>query len=307
MGSSDNLPTSHPHYLGAPIASSGTPDYIDDKVLDPVAIDLANGHVEIPTGEAEDVFDGGAAFSVSAWVKGASKQALGSIIQKGASRTNNFFNAPITLWVDASANDTITANSLGQVVSWQNLVDPTVVLEGHSTNKPDTGVATINGLNAIKFVKRSNNNMERVIAKKNGADWNPGGPIGVNHKPTDIAVILVARVDKLRRNGFPFNFGWGDHFRGVMDGFIGGILVEGDQFSAFPAGQTRLIAMHFSKTDGVQKAFVNGSEKYSKPRTDDANSNIGSSFAWPFNNNSYSSDWTLGEMIVTQILPSLCP
>ena len=72
---------------------------------------------------------------MSAWIKGASKQALGSIISKGASRTNNFFNAPITLWVDASANDTITANSLEK---WYlgNLVDPTVVLEGHSTNKP---------------------------------------------------------------------------------------------------------------------------------------------------------------------------
>ena len=91
--------------MGAPIASSGTPDYIDDSPFGSgKAIDLANGHVEIPTGEAEDVFDGGAAFSVSAWIKGASKQALGSIISKGAGRSNNFFNAPITLWVDASAN-----------------------------------------------------------------------------------------------------------------------------------------------------------------------------------------------------------
>ena len=86
-GLQDSLPTSHPHYLGAPIASSGTPDYIDDSPFGSgKAIDLANGHVEIPTGEAEDVFDGGAAFSVSAWVKGASKQALGSIISKGPVR-----------------------------------------------------------------------------------------------------------------------------------------------------------------------------------------------------------------------------
>ena len=122
------------------------------------------------------------------------------------------FQAPITLWVDASATDTITANANGEVVSWQNLVDPTVVLEGHSTNKPDTGVTTINGLNALKFVKRSNNNMERVIAKKNGSNWNPGGPIGVNHKPTDLALILLAQIDVQRRNNFPLSFGWGDHF-----------------------------------------------------------------------------------------------
>ena len=90
--------------------------------------------------------------------------------------------------MDASATDTITANANGEVVSWQNLVDPTVVLEGHSTNKPDTGVTTINGLNALKFVKRSNNNMERVIAKKNGANWNPRGPIGV--KITNRPILL---------------------------------------------------------------------------------------------------------------------
>ena len=32
-------------------------------------IDLADGHVEVLTGETEDVFDGGNSFSVSAWVK----------------------------------------------------------------------------------------------------------------------------------------------------------------------------------------------------------------------------------------------
>ena len=37
--------------------------------------------------------------------------------------------------------------------------------------------------------------------------------------------------------------------------------------------------MHLSKTDGVQKAFKNGSQAYSKPRTDNANYNVnGSSF-----------------------------
>ncbi|MEL0098090.1 MAG: DUF2341 domain-containing protein, partial [Opitutae bacterium] len=298
-----NLPSSHPYSLGAPVASSGTPDYITDTPFGSgKAIDLANGHVEIPTGEAEDVFDGGAAFSVSAWVKGASKQALGSIISKGAGRGNNMFQAPITLWVDATASDTITTDSSGNLLTWQNLVDPTVVLEGHSSYKPTIGTATINGLEAVEFDRQGRNRMERVVAKQNGANWNPGGPVGVNHKPTDIAVTLVAQIDVQRRNNFPFGFGWGDHFA-WSNGYIYWRYTGGrSQFLAYTTGVPNVLTMHFSKTDGVQKAYVNGSQTFSKARTDDANSNIGSNFVWPdnVNNNSYSSDWRLGEMIVTR-------
>jgi len=297
-GTSDSLPSSHAYNLGAPLASSGTPDYITDTPFGSgKAIDLANGHVEIPTGEAENVFDGTTNFSVSAWIKGASKQPLGSIVSKGAGRSNNMFNAPITMWVDASATDTITANANGEVVSWQNLVDPTSALEGHSTNKPDTGVTTINGLNALKFVRRSDNNMERVLGKKNGADWNPAG----SGRPDDMALILLAQIDTQRRNNIPFGFGWGDHFP-WNNGYIYWRYTGGrSQFNAFSTGVPTLITMHLSKTDGVQKAFKNGSEVFNKPRTDDANYNVGSSFYFPWNGSgSYASDWTLAEMIVTK-------
>jgi hypothetical protein len=131
------------------------------------------------------------------------------------------------MWVDASATDTITSNANGEVVSWQNLGDPTSALEGHSTNKPDTGVTTINGLNALKFVRRSDNNMERVLGKKNGADWNPAG----SGRPDDMALIILAQIDTQRRNNFPFGFGWGDHFHGVTAGFTGDI----------PEGGTNLV------------------------------------------------------------------
>ena len=208
-----------------------------------------------------------------------------------------FFNAPITMWVDASATDTITANANGEVVSWQNLVDPTSALEGHSTNKPDTGVTTINGLNALKFVRRSDNNMERVLGKKNGSGWNPAG----SGRPNDMALIILAQIDTQRRNNFPFSFGWGDHFP-WSNGYIYWRYTGGrSQFNAFSTGVPTLITMHLSKTDGVQKAFKNGSEVFSKPRTDDANYNVGSSFHFPFNGGgSYASDWTVGEMIVTK-------
>ena len=71
---------------------------------------------------------------------------------------------------------------------------------------------------------------------------------------------------------------------------------------AFSTGVPTIITMHLSKTDGVQKAFKDGSEKYSRARTDDANYNVnGSSFHFPFNGGgSYASDWTVGEMIVTK-------
>ena len=297
-GLQDSLPTSHAHSMGAPIASSGTPDYVADTPFGSgKAIDLINGHVEIPTGEAEDIFDAGTDFSVSAWIKGGSKQPLGSIVSKGAGRSNNMFNAPITMWVDASAIDTITSNANGEVVSWQNLVDPTSALEGHSTNKPDTGVTTINGLNALKFVRRSDNNMERVLGKKNGADWNPAG----SGRPDDMALIILAQIDTQRRNNFPLGFGWGDHFPWnngrIYWRFTGGRA----DFVAFSTGVPTIITMHLSKTDGVQKAFKDGSEKYSRARTDNANYNVGSSFHFPFNGSgNYASDWTVAEMIVTK-------
>ncbi|NDH16640.1 MAG: hypothetical protein EBY48_06120, partial [Opitutae bacterium] len=65
------LASAHPYKLGAPTLASGTPAYITDTPFGSgKAIDLADGHVEVSTGESEDVFDGGSAFSVSAWVKG---------------------------------------------------------------------------------------------------------------------------------------------------------------------------------------------------------------------------------------------
>jgi hypothetical protein len=69
-GLTSNLPSSHPYKLGHPISASGSPTYITDTPFGSgKAIDLADGHVEVSTGESEDEFDGGAAFSESVWVK----------------------------------------------------------------------------------------------------------------------------------------------------------------------------------------------------------------------------------------------
>ena len=94
-GLQDSLPTSHAHSLGAPLASSGTPDYIADTPFGSgKAIDLINGHVEIPHREAENVFDGSTSFSVSAWIKGGSKQALGSIVSSKKVEVTTFLMLP---------------------------------------------------------------------------------------------------------------------------------------------------------------------------------------------------------------------
>ena len=139
--------------------------------------------------------------------------------------------------------------------------------------------------------------MERVLGKKNGADWNPAG----SGRPDDMAFIIVGQIDTQRRNNFPLGFGWGDHFP-WSNGYIYWRYTGGrSQFNAFSTGVPTLITMHLSKTDGVQKAFKNGSEVFNKPRTDNANYNVGSSFNFPWNGSgSYASDWTVGEMIVTK-------
>ena len=80
-------------------------------------------------------------------------------------------------------------------------------------NRPDTN-GSINGINAINFDKRSNNNMERIIAYKNGYgvdNWNPATSDGTTPGDVnDVFVMLIARLDTMKRNSFPFNFGWGD-------------------------------------------------------------------------------------------------
>ena len=60
----NNLPSSHPFKGAPPISTTASPDYITDTPFGSgKAIDLVNGHVEVLTGDTEDVFDGGNAFS----------------------------------------------------------------------------------------------------------------------------------------------------------------------------------------------------------------------------------------------------
>jgi hypothetical protein len=97
------LPSSHPYYLGAPVSASGTPEYISDTPFGSgKAIDLANGHVEVTTGESEDSFDGGGASSVSAWVKGWPSSSFAPFVSKGAKFNKPTEIASLKLWLDAA-------------------------------------------------------------------------------------------------------------------------------------------------------------------------------------------------------------
>ena len=107
-GLSSKLASSHPYYLGAPVSASGTPDYIADTPFGSgKSIDLKDGHVEIPTGESEDDFDGGSSFSVSAWVKGWPGKSMDTIVSKGGVITADPSSASgMIAWFDAA--DTFT-------------------------------------------------------------------------------------------------------------------------------------------------------------------------------------------------------
>ena len=102
-GLTSSLPSSHPYALGAPTLSSGSPDYITDTPFGSgKAIDLSNGHVEVSTKGNENDFDGGSAFSVSAWVKGWPGKSAGPIITKGAKLPDPSSVPGMKLWLDSS-------------------------------------------------------------------------------------------------------------------------------------------------------------------------------------------------------------
>ena len=79
------------------------------------AIDLADGHVEVSTGESEDVFDGGGAFSVSAWVKGWPTESYAPFVSKGAkfNKPNEMYRR-LNLWLDAT--DLTTMDGQGHLL-----------------------------------------------------------------------------------------------------------------------------------------------------------------------------------------------
>ena len=212
----------------------------------------------------------------------------------------------VMLWLDANDSSTIVTGSSNEINTWSNKIDPSVMMHSHSTNKPDSG-ALINGLNAIDFDKRSQDNIEYMDAKKNGTtNWNPAGENGViSGKIQNLVLFMVARLDEVRRSQFPFGFGWRDHFPWQNRNVFWRRSDVRETFALPTAGSSFVLTMTHSITEGKQKAFVNGELKFDKPRTNDWGLDNMSVFRFPNHNASgdmsstgFGIDWTLGEMIV---------
>ena len=170
-----------------------------------------------------------------------------------------------------------------------------------ATYKPDTG-ASINGLNAITYDKRADNQMEYMNAKKNGStNWTPATSNGaISGKVQNLVIFLAVRMDVRRRSAFPFGFGWGDHFPWSNGSVYWKHESSRPTFSIGGNGTTCVITMVHSKSLGKQLAYKNGAKVYDGPRTNDNQlSNMGV-FTWPSSNASsnYGIDWTTGEIMV---------
>ena len=208
----------------------------------------------------------------------------------------------VTMWLDASDPDSITLATGNEIDSISNKVNGAVSLYGHSTNKPDTG-GEINGINAIDFDKRSDNNIEKITAYEGGRNnqtWTPATADGRPGEVRDVFVIMVARLDTQLRNTFPFGFGWGDHFPWINGNIFWWFSDNRKSASMIKAGETALLGLRFSVTEGFQSVFKNGVSILSGPRS--SPTNAAGSFFFPATHavSGYGSDWTLGEMIVSR-------
>jgi hypothetical protein len=206
----------------------------------------------------------------------------------------------ITLWLDATDSGTIVTGTGNEVNTWANKIDTSVKMTSHSTNKPDTG-ESINGLNALGFDKRSDNNMEYMDAKKNGSNWTPATSNGaISGKVQNLVLMMAARMDTRRKSYFPFGFGWGDHFPWNNGNVYWKHESSRPTFSIGANGTTFVLSMVHSKSLGKQLAYMNGSKVFDGPRTNDNQLGNMGVFRWPSTTSSsgFGIDWTLGEMMV---------
>ena len=149
-GLTNNLPSSHPFKVAPPISTTTSPEYITDTPFGSgKAIDLADGHVEVLTGETEDVFDGGNSFSVSAWVKGWPKEYGGPIISKGGETPGPESIPNLTLWLDGADESSFTFTSGATIESWDNKAHPEVKMHALDSTKPTLNRPLIPKLGSI--------------------------------------------------------------------------------------------------------------------------------------------------------------
>jgi hypothetical protein len=231
----------------------------------------------------------------------------GHIAQTAALDISTYPN--IVLWLDASDTSTIVTGTGNEIETWTDKIDSTIKLISHTTNKPDTN-SSINGLNAIEFDKRSQNNTEYMFAQKSGVNWSPANADGsLGGKLEDIVLYMAGRIDTVRRTNFPFGFGWRDHFPWNNTRVFWRHESSRPTFILGGNGTTFVLTMVHSKTVGKQIAYLNGSKVFDGPRTNDNHLGDIGTFGFPTASNTawgnmgstgWGADWTVGEFIVSR-------
>ena len=205
----------------------------------------------------------------------------------------------LTAWFDASDSRTIQkVEATNKLSAWRNKIDPDIYLSPVLGKEPDTN-GSINGLNAIEFTA-ADQISKRLWGYKNGANWNPMGVNGAaSGKLTDGSLYMTFRSNKSTKSGFPFNFGWGDHFPWNNNQIFWRFsdVRRATNFSS--NGEELMLCFEFSVSKGIQKLYKNGTVIMSGPRTTETN--IGGAFFFPSDYGSQNiPEWTVGEMLVVR-------
>ena len=110
---------------------------------------------------------------------------------------------------------------------------------------------------------------------------------------------MTFRSNKSTKSGFPFNFGWGDHFPWNNNQIFWRFsdMRRATNFSS--NGEELMLCFEFSVSKGIQKLYKNGTVIMSGPRTTETN--IGGAFFFPSDYGSQNiPEWTVGEMLVVR-------
>ena len=75
------------------------------------------------------------------------------------------------------------------------------------------------------------------------------------------------QVRYMKRNSFPFNFGWGDHFPWNGAVYSGGSPDNRKSTKMITAGETAILGLEFSVSNGFQNVYKNGLTILSGPRS----------------------------------------
>jgi hypothetical protein len=205
----------------------------------------------------------------------------------------------LTAWFDASDDRTVQkVEGTDKLKEWRNKVDHEVHLSPYLGREPDAN-GSINGLSAVEFTA-VNQTSKKLWGYRKGANWNPMGENGApSGKLTDGSLYMTFRSNKSTMSGFPFNFGWGDHFPWNNNQIFWVFSDIRRSTNLSSNGEELMLCFEFSVSKGIQKLYKNGTVIMSGPRTTETN--IGGAFFFPSDYGSQNiPEWTVGEILVVR-------